>query len=127
MIVRNHYVLAVHDVTKSAAFYVQALGFAVIEEPPGWVLVEKDGCVIMLGECPDDLHPSKLGCHSWFGYLVVEDADEYRRQIAATGLAPDLGTVADRPWGMREFVVTTLDGHRLAIGHPISSPPGGEP
>lgn len=48
-ILQNHYVLAVHDVRRSADFYLGVLEFEVIAEPPGWVFVKKDQCVIMLG------------------------------------------------------------------------------
>ncbi|HEX2207657.1 MAG TPA: VOC family protein, partial [Longimicrobium sp.] len=34
-ILRNRYVLAVPDVRASADFYVRALGFAIVDEPPG--------------------------------------------------------------------------------------------
>ena len=65
---QNHYVLAVHDLRRSAEFYVNVLGFRVVHEPPGWIFVEKDSCMIMLGECPGDLPASDLGCHSYFAY-----------------------------------------------------------
>lgn len=118
-ILQNHYVLAVHDVRASAAFYVDALGFEIVDEPPGWIFVQKDNCLIMLGECPDDMHPSELGCHSYFAYLRVDDADEYHARVSASGLAPRLTPVSDKPWGMREFALTTVDGHRITIGHII--------
>ena len=115
-ILGNHYVLAVHDVRRSAAFYVGALGFAVVAEPPGWIFVRKDGCMIMLGECPDDLPAGELGCHSYFAYLRVDDADAYRARVEGSGLAQRVGPIADQPWGMREFALTTPDGHRIMIG-----------
>jgi catechol 2,3-dioxygenase-like lactoylglutathione lyase family enzyme len=65
-ILQNHYVLAVQDARRSADFYVRMLGFRIVDEPPGWVFVAKDDCMIMLGECPDDMNPSELGCHSYF-------------------------------------------------------------
>ena len=60
-ILQNHYVLAVHDVRRSAKFYVEMLGFRIVNEPPGWIFVARDNCMIMLGECPDDMAPSELG------------------------------------------------------------------
>jgi catechol 2,3-dioxygenase-like lactoylglutathione lyase family enzyme len=122
-ILQNHYVLAVHDVRVSAKFFVEALGFRIVAEPPGWIFVVKDNCMIMLGECPDDMHPSELGCHNYFAYLRVDDADGYRAQLAANGVRP-LSEIEDKPWGMREFSIKTPDGHRIMIGHTIKS---GEP
>ena len=49
-ILQNEYVLAVHNVRESAKFYVDVLGFTICAEPPGWVFVKKDACIIMPGE-----------------------------------------------------------------------------
>ena len=118
-ILQNHYVLAVHNVRRSAEFYVQMLGFRIVNEPPGWIFVQKDNCLIMLGECPDDLPPADLGCHNYFAYLRVADADEYYNDLKAKGA--DLRTaIADKPWHMREFALRTIDGHRIMIGHSLS-------
>jgi catechol 2,3-dioxygenase-like lactoylglutathione lyase family enzyme len=118
-ILQNHYVLAVHNVRESARFYVDALDFAIVLEPPGWIFVKKDNCMIMLGECPDDMHPSTLGCHNYFAYLKVNDVDGYAARLQAKGVEL-LHAVADKPWGMREFGVKTPDGHRIMIGQEIA-------
>lgn len=113
-ILHNHYVLAVHDLESSARFFVEKLGFAVTDRPDGWTFVARDGCMIMLGHCPDDLPPSELGCHSYFGYLLVDDAARYHSEVLARGGEPS--PLADQPWGLREFAVRTPEGHRLTIG-----------
>ena len=119
-ILKNHYVLAVHDARASAKFYVDMLGFQITSEHEGWVFVAKDRCMIMLGQCPDDMHPSKLGCHNYFAYLCVDDVDTYYDQVQAKG-ADLLSQVADKPWGMREFGIRTPDGHRLMIGQTMTA------
>jgi predicted enzyme related to lactoylglutathione lyase len=119
-IIQNHYVLAVHDVKKSAAFYVDILGFKVAAEPQGWIFVRKDNCMLMLGECPDDMHPSQLGCHNYFGYLKVDDVDGYFAQVMQAG-GDILFPPTDKPWGMREFGVKSADGHRIMIGQEIKT------
>ncbi len=118
-IVQNHYVLAVHDVRRSADWYVSMLGFRIVAEPDGWIFVAKDDCMVMLGECPDDMHPSELGCHSYFAYLRVADADSYYDNLKAKG-ADLLSDIEDKPWKMREFGLRTADGHRIMIGHSLS-------
>jgi len=117
-ILQNHYVLAVHDVRRSADFYVRVLGFDVIAEPAGWVFVKKDECVIMLGECPDDLPPSELGCHNYFASLRVSGVDQYYKHLKARG-AEILSAIEDKPWKMREFALRTVDGHRITIGQSL--------
>ncbi len=120
-ILQNHYVLAVHNVRESAKFYVDALGFAIVSEPRGWIFLRKDNCMIMLGECPNDMHPSELGCHNYFAYLRVDDVDEYHAQLTQKGIAT-LDGISDKPWGMREFGIKTPDGHRIMIGQRIGDP-----
>ena len=115
MIKRHMYVLAVPDLTRSSAFYRDVLGFEVRELGPGWLLYVKDGCQIMAGECRDAIPPRELGDHSYFGYLVVDDVDEYYRRLVAA--KAEIGkTLRDEPWGMREFGCRTVDGHRIMIG-----------
>ena len=114
---QNHYVLAVHDLKKSAEFFV-ALGFETYLEPPGWIFVKKDNCMIMLGHCADALPPSQLGDHSYFGYLRVDDVDAYHAMVLSKGVTI-AHPLADKPWGMREFGVTSPEGHRLMIGQTI--------
>jgi len=117
-ILQNHYVLAVHDVRRSAEFYVKLLGFRIVAEPPGWIFVAKDHCMIMLGECPNDMHPGELGCHNYFAYLRVANADEYYRDLKAKG-ADLTSAIENKPWNMREFGLRTIDGHRIMIGHSL--------
>lgn len=117
-IVRNHFVLAVHDVRATAAFFCGTLGFRIVHEPPGWVFLARDRCTIMLGECRDAIAPADLGDHAYFGYLLVDDADAMHADAMRSG-AKGLGPVMDKPWGLREFTVTTPEGHRLTVGQEI--------
>src|SRR5688500_1612929 len=113
-ILQNHHVLAVHDLRGSARFFVDVLGFEISAEPDGWTFVTRDRCMIMIGHCPDDLPPSELGCHGYFGYLLVDDAAAYHAEVVARGGNP--APLEDQPWGLREFGVRTPEGHRLTIG-----------
>jgi catechol 2,3-dioxygenase-like lactoylglutathione lyase family enzyme len=118
-ILRNHYVLAVHDLRSSAGFF-EKLGFAIVDEPDGWIFVERDECMVMLGECPDAIPPAKLGDHSYFGYLRVDDVDAYHDEIRSKGV-PILSPLETKPWEMREFSVATPEGHRITIGQWIGN------
>ncbi|MEJ7619003.1 MAG: VOC family protein [Pyrinomonadaceae bacterium] len=113
-ILQNHYVLAAHDTEKLSQFFM-ALGFKVISEPSGWVFVEKDNCMVMIGECRDAALASELGDHSYFGYLRVDDADSYYQDLAAQGVKI-MSSLTSQPWGMREFGVASPEGHRITIG-----------
>lgn len=122
---RHHFVLAVHDMRATAAFFCDTLGFRVVNDPPGWLFVARDACTIMIGECPGSIPAAKLGDHSYFGYLVVDDATALH--VEASRRAPSsIGRLEDKPWGMREFAVRTPEGHRLTVGQDLA-PAAGTP
>ena len=122
MIDHMYYVLAVPDLERSCAYYRDILGFSVREMgDPGWRMLQRDACRILAGVCPDALPAADLGDHSYFGYLVVDDIDEYFRDVSGRG-AELLKPLRDEPWGMREFGIRTVDGHRIMIGMPRSKP-----
>jgi catechol 2,3-dioxygenase-like lactoylglutathione lyase family enzyme len=119
VIQRTMFVLAVPDLERSGAFYRDVLGFEVRElGDPGWRLFVRDSCRIMAGRCPDAPPARDIGEHSYFGYLVVDDADAYYRR-ALTHKAEIVKPIATEPWGMREFGLRTVDGHRLMIGQSL--------
>ncbi len=109
------FVLAVPDLAASAAWFRDVLGFRVLwEEAPDWRLVERDAVRVMLGHCPHDLRAADLGSHSWFGYLTVDDVDALHAEFTGRGAVCTLPR--DLDYGMREILVTTLDGHRIVFG-----------
>ena len=112
------FVLAVPDVETAASYWVDVLGFTMQLTPPGWRFVTRDLCRVMLGECPDAIAPARLGDHSYFGYIIVDNLDDYHTEIAGRA-ALILSPPADKDWGMREMTVATPDGHRLMFGEEI--------
>jgi catechol 2,3-dioxygenase-like lactoylglutathione lyase family enzyme len=119
-VLRNpRYVLAVPNLERSARYYHDVLGFEVREiGDPGWRFFFRDQCWILAGECPDALPPHELGDHSYFAYLEVDDIDALHQELAAKG-ATITKKLRDEPWGMREFGLRTIDGHRIMFGQPI--------
>ena len=80
---RNHYVLAVHSIAASSDFYTRALGFEEVFNDGNWSFVRRDCCTIMLGECRDAMPADDLGDHSYFAYLVVDNADSFYSRCQA--------------------------------------------
>lgn len=114
----NHHVLAVPDKTITAAFFINILGFKKYFENEGWIFVLRDNCEIMLGECRDAIPPSALGEHSYFSYLLVDNADEYFNEVKQKG-GTFTSEISDKPWNMREFGILSPDGFRLMVGQKI--------
>lgn len=118
-ILRTRFVLAVPDLKRSAAFYHDVLGFEVLEMGnPGWRMYVHDTCHIMAGECPDAIPAAQLGDHSYFAYLVVDGVDGLYAKAASAG-AEIVKSLVTEPWGMREFGVRTVDGHRIMFGQEV--------
>ncbi|MBE9098016.1 VOC family protein [Vacuolonema iberomarrocanum] len=119
MIQHTMYVLAVPDLEASGAFYRDVLGFSIEEiGDPGWRMFVRDGCRIMAGHCPEAIPAAELGDHSYFAYFIVDDAmSEYERVRSHN---PDIiKPLRDEPWGMREFGLRTVDGHRIMVGQDL--------
>ncbi|MEM8641525.1 MAG: VOC family protein [Cyanobacteria bacterium P01_G01_bin.54] len=115
------YVLAVPDLEKSAEFFRNVLDFTIHEiGDPGWRMFTRDQCRIMAGHCPDAIHPSEIGDHSYFGYFVVDDVDDYYGMVSSKG-AEIIKPLKSEAWGMREFGIKTIDGHRIMIGQDLEA------
>lgn len=122
-ILLTRFVLAVPDLQRSATFYRDVLGFEIRDlGDPGWRLYVRDACRIMAGECADAIPPADTGDHSYFGYLVVDDIDALHARVVAAG-AEIVKALATEPWGMREFGVRTVDGHRIMFGQEVLQNP----
>jgi len=119
MIENTRFVIAVPNLEASGRFYRNVLGFEIHEiGDPGWRIFSRDACEIMAGECPDALPPSQLGDHSYFAYLVVADAQKLYDSVVESG-GEIVKPLRDEPWGMREFGVRTVDGHRIMLGEEL--------
>ena len=117
-IMRVSFVLAVHDLARSTAYWRDVLGWTLKAEDDGnWSFMFRDTVGVHLGECRDAIAPADLGDHSYVGYIVMDNVDAYHAEIAARGAtcsAPE-----DKPWGMREMGVRTIDGHRFTFAQAL--------
>lgn len=121
MLKEPRYVLAVPDLARSAAWYRDVLGFEVREVgDPGWRWYQRGECRILAGECPDAIPPADLGDHSYFAYVLSEDIDALYLELSEKGVA-FIKPLRDEPWGMREFGIRTVDGHRMMFGMPLAA------
>ena len=115
------YVLAVHDLDGSAAYFADVLGFAVDwVDGDNWRTLVRGGVRVMLGRCPDAVSPARLGDHGYFGFFASDDVDALHAEFAARG-ALILAAPVDRPWGWREMAVATPEGHRMMFAQPVRS------
>jgi uncharacterized glyoxalase superfamily protein PhnB len=118
-LVHSRSVLAVRDLRVSTQYYIDVLGFVrdFGDGSDGWSFLSRDGFRVMLGECPDAMAP---GDHSWYAYVTTEGVDALYAEVAGRG-AEILTTPATKPWGLREFSLSTPDGHRIVFGEPVAA------
>jgi len=119
-ILGTRYVLAVKDLSISAAYYENQLGFETWWAGQGWHFLKRGSCKVMLGECPDDRSAFETRNHSYFAYIEVNNIDSLYREYKNRDIE-FIAELADKPWGQREFGIRTVDGHRMMFGQEISS------
>lgn len=121
MHMQPRYVIAVTNLDRTTAYYRDVLGFQVQwQDVPGWRLFVRQACIIMAGECVDAPPASKLGDHAYFAYVQVEGIDSLHTEFTSRGVAL-IKPLRDEAWGMREFGIQTVDGHRMMFGEPCDS------
>lgn len=116
--IKARYTLAVLDLARSTNYYATVLGLGVEFTAPGWTFMSRGSFRVMLGECTDAVSPAEVGDHSWYGYVTVSDASVLFAEYQTAG-AEFTQTLSDKPWGMREFGVRTVDGHRIMFGQEL--------
>lgn len=117
-VIHTRHVLAVKDLSTSAAYFKDKLGFDLDFTAPGWEFLSFGEFKVMLGECPDALWARETGDHSYFAHVLVENVDELYSEFNERG-AKILSNIGNKPWGIREFCAVTPDGHRIVFGQLI--------
>jgi catechol 2,3-dioxygenase-like lactoylglutathione lyase family enzyme len=108
------------DMEASKAFYV-ALGFEV-----PWS--EADLAYVRLGETSFLLQRFYVPDHAnnFMMHLLVENVDDWYANVLASGVKQKFGVMlqppADRPWRIRDFVVSDPTGVLWRIGQNIGGP-----
>jgi predicted enzyme related to lactoylglutathione lyase len=113
------YVLAVHDLARTTAYFVDVLGFSIEwADGDNWQTVIRGSVRLMLGRCPETIPAAKLGDHSYFGFFATDDVDALHAEFDGRG-ARILSGPDDKPWGWREMCIATPEGHRMMFAQPI--------
>ena len=113
------YVLAVHDLQREAAYYIDQLGFSLEwEDADNWRGLIRDDVRMMLGRCPGTIPAKDLGDHSYCAFIATPDVNALHREFVERG-AEILAEPKDKPWGWREMPVRTPEGFRIMFAQYI--------
>ena len=118
-IIETRYVLAVQYLAASVSYYTEKLGFTTDWAYDGWHQLRRGSFVVMLGECADDRPAFETRNHSYFAYVQVEGVDELYKELLTNGVEIHYA-LGSKPWGMREFGIITIDGHRIMFGQQLT-------
>ncbi|EGL18769.1 MULTISPECIES: VOC family protein [Paenibacillus] len=102
-------VLPVKNVFKALEFYRDVLKFDL-----AWVLEDTYGSVYNGNIEVHFTKSDKVEVQTL--YFFVRNADQVY-QFLKTQKVDFIEEIQSKSWGMREFVIRDLDGHRLRIGH----------
>ena len=116
----TRHVLAVQNLAASVDYYKEKLGFTTDWAYDGWHQLRRSSLVVMLGECTDDRSAFETRNHSYFAYVQVEGVDEMFKELVTKGVKIN-NALGSKPWGMREFGIITVDGHRIMFGQQLIS------
>ncbi len=111
-------VLPVRDLAESKAFYVDCLGFDLLDQSQDLLVLGAGEAEVVLISIEAARREAKFagvkpGAASAI-HFRVDDPDQMFERVART--ATVLDPVGDRPYGDRDFTIADPDGYRLVFG-----------
>jgi hypothetical protein len=114
-------VFLVGNIEPTMEWYKQ-LGFESEYYPPGFAILRRDDVEIFLQQqpgyvAPDD--PGRKQRHAWDVYIVTDDVKALYAEYSALPGVRIPRPLCPQAYGMMEFDVMDLNGHRLVFAQPI--------
>jgi uncharacterized glyoxalase superfamily protein PhnB len=116
-------ILLVSDVTLSAEWYRDKLGFtigSIYGAPPDFAIIERNEQHIMLSKAnPAQIKPHwKIVEKMWNIYFWVDDVETLYKEFIDAGANIDY-SLYTAPYGVKEFGINDPDGYDIAFGEII--------
>jgi hypothetical protein len=114
-------VFLVGNIEPAMQWYKQ-LGFESDYYPPGFVTLRRDDIQIFLQQqpgysAPDD--PGRREREPWNLYIITDNVKALYEEYSALAGVTISRPLCPQEYGMREFDVMDLNGHRLMFAQPI--------
>ena len=115
-------VLLVGNIEPTMEWY-KRLGFKSEYYPPGFAILSRDEIQIFLQQqpgyvAPDD--PGRRERHAWDVYIMTDDVKALYEEYSASPGVKISRQLCRQDYGMMEFDVMDLNGHRLVFAQPIA-------
>jgi hypothetical protein len=114
-------VFLVGNIEPTMEWYKQ-LGFESEYYPPGFAILRRDDIEIFLQQQPGYSAPEDPGRkqrHAWNLYIVTDDVRALYAEFSAIPAVQISRQLCPQEYGMMEFDVMDLNGHRLVFAQPI--------
>jgi hypothetical protein len=114
-------VFLVGNIEPTMEWYKQ-LGFESEYYPPGFAILRRDDIEIFLQQQPGYVPPEDLGRrerHAWNVYIVTDDVKALYAEYSALPGVRVSRELRSLDYGMMEFDLKDLNGHRLVFAQPI--------
>ena len=121
-------ILGVRNVRKAVEYYTNVLGFELpnpifegVAEGEGGVyaIVHREAIEIHLQIRRRELFADERESIESDAYLFVADADALYDELKGRG-ARIVRVIQDEPYGLRDFTIEDLEGHRIVFGTPLT-------
>lgn len=114
-------VFLVGNIEPTMEWYKQ-LRFKAEYHPPGFAILRRDNVEIFLQQqpgyvAPDD--PGRRERHAWNVYIVVDDVKALYEEYSRLPKVTISRQLRPQEYGMLEFDVIDLNGHRLVFAQPM--------
>ena len=112
--------IVVPDVTKTAEYYRDVLGFRIIGyflNPPVYAMVEKDGVQIHFAKSDStEVNVNEYIRKGTTDFIIwVPEIDAFFEELNSRG-ADIVEGIVKRVYGSREFIVRDCNGHKILFG-----------
>jgi uncharacterized glyoxalase superfamily protein PhnB len=116
-------ILLVKDVTHSANWYRDKLGFTITKlfgEPANFAIIERDGHYMMFSSAPaNEIRPNwKIVEKTSNVYFWVNDVETLYKEFIDSGATIDY-SLYTAPYGVKEFGINDPDEYDIAFGEVI--------
>jgi hypothetical protein len=115
-------VFLVGNIEPTMEWY-ERLGFGSKYYPPGFAILRRDAVEIFVQQqagyvAPDD--PGRRERDAWNVYIVTDDVKKLYKEYSGLPGVEISRDLCPQDYGMLEFDVMDLNGHRLVFAQPIS-------